>query len=108
MPGAAKKAVIFFGGPEDFGRKSFKQFRDGLWQKGICSYVYNINNLNDKTGCEEVVGTHCSSDVVVCCFHGTRCDEAEKIIKNLSLSVVTVNSMDIMERDICTLDDFKS
>lgn len=103
-----KKIVIFFGTPEDFDRVLVKQFRDEIWRKGIGSALYNIDDLNSQTGCEEVIGTYEPHEAVVCCFQGIKCDAAEKILKNLSLTVVVAIPMDIMDYAVDILGKFKS
>jgi len=103
-----KKIVIFFGTPDDLKQVPVRQFRDEIWRKGIGSTLFDINDLNSRTGSNEVLGTYESHEVVICCFQGEKCDEAEKILKNLSLTVVVAISMDIADYATEILGKFKS
>lgn len=103
-----KKIIIFFGVSDDFKRMQFKQFRDEIWKKGIGSAIYNINDMDSRTGQDEILGTYNPEEVVVCCFHGERSGMAVEILKNLSLNVVAVNSADVASKGAEILRSFKS
>jgi len=103
-----KKIVIFFGTLDDFKKIPLRQFRDEIWKKGIGSALYNIDDFNSQTGCEEVLGTYEPDEVVICCFQGENCGEAEKILKNLSLAVVVAIPIDIADYATDILEKFKS
>ncbi|MEK7149753.1 MAG: hypothetical protein AAB757_02160 [Patescibacteria group bacterium] len=108
MVTVAKKIIIFLGVPNDFRRMPFKQFWDVIWQKGIQSVIYDINDIDVLIGSGEILKTYSSDEAVICCFKGPRCDNAEKILKNLSLNVVVADSLDMTDYAADILGKFKS